>query len=272
MADLGTINYTNVNAGTQVEDRSGEVRAVGQALGVAKTAIDEGVKAKVTGEMLDLIAEAETKSTITEPERPVYDPGSPGAYYAQRIDRLNAIMEQGRTSQRTLAENQIKGLLASAQTKYPWLYDELRTRAGAVISGSQELAQIGLEDDIRSSQAKAAQGQFDAMMKHAHDELGIDPALSPLDPRFISEYVEAQERWDTTKRSSAISGALIAQGVDTYLNDPVMYNQLQEAVFGARGAIQNRYWYITREFGWDDIRAEVAKGERGNQAAIQQWL
>lgn len=272
MTDLGTINYTNENRGTVREDRSAELNAVGQGLATTKTVIDEGVKASVANDMIDLIKEAEAKSTTIEPERPVYEPGSPGEYLAQRIDRLNAIIEQGRTSQRTLAENQIKGLLASAQAKYPWLYDDLRARANAVVSGSQELAQIGLDDDIRTAQAKAAQGQFDAMMKHAHDNLHIDPALSPLDPQFIKEYVDAQERWDTTQRSAAIGGALIAQGVDTFLNDPIMYNQLQEAVFGARGAIQSRYWYITQEFGWDKIRAEVGKGEKGNQAAIQQWL
>ena len=39
MADLGNIQYTNVNQGTRIVDRSAETQAISQGLGVAEQVI-----------------------------------------------------------------------------------------------------------------------------------------------------------------------------------------------------------------------------------------
>lgn len=276
MAELNTINYTNVNQGTRVVDRSGEARALAGGLSVAKKVIDEGVKAKVTGDMQDAINEVMQDST-TQPPMDALEltPGSREAYLSNRLDRLTAVIEQGKTSQRTLAEMQVKQVLSEAQTKFPWLFEELQARAGAILSGSAQMEQLGLDDAARKQAATAAGKEYQDIVDHARTSwedggLGIPPEIDPKSPYFQRLYNDLQHLRNQAEEQTRLTGMAIVNATADMTNRDA-YLTIMDSMEGRYSLINSRYEKIKQKHGFYRVMEEVAKGDAGDLDFLEEW-
>ena len=281
MADLGTISFTDVNAGTSRVDRSGEAAAIEQALRVGKTVVDESIKGSVTKDMNEAVAGAESDQpgqAITQEAQQqgenlaVYPEGSREAHLSSTVDRLNNVIEQGNTSQVQLAQMRVKKILSEAQSSYPWLYEDLQARAGSVMSGSVQLEQLAMEDAARTDAASAATKQVQAIVDHAQNTwknggLGIDPSLQPSDPAFVAQYSDRQKLRETSERASRISGMMVA---NSELDASVVYDEYSALLTGnyslARAEVQATF----DDHGVNAMLSELQKGPAANMSMIQE--
>ena len=277
MADLGSIPYTNVNQGTRVVDRSAESRALAQGLNVAKKVVDEGITASVTSDMNEALEGAIEEAVREEENLPpeATGPLSDAEYLRRRVDRLNAVIQQGNSSAVTAARMQIDGILAKAQSRYPWLYNDLRARANAVQAGSQELKLLGIEDERREISAKQAQDSLDAIVNKGRARVkdggyGIDPSIAPEDPRFIAQYTEASKIIRMQEENALQAGLNLAR-VHRVLNDDAAYAQLQSDIFGRHGLVKSQMKTLFEDFGIAEVQRELAKGENADFLMIQNW-
>lgn len=273
--DLGSIPYTNVNQGTRVVDRSAEARAIGQGLSVAKTTIDEAVKASVTGDMLQAIED--TESVVPEIPAMEFDPNSQEAQLITKMDRLTAVIEQGKVSQQTAAQMKIDNILANAQINYPWLYDELQRRAGAVQAGSARMTQLGIDDSLRAAAAKQAQKQFDEIYGHATASwksggLGIDPSIDPRSSYWARLYSYRQGLRNIEETAAVeLGNALARANLAVYGQDPDVYLALEKNLQGEFSTVGATLEGIRLTHEYDKYFEERNKGINGDLAYIEKW-
>lgn len=273
MAELGDIQHTNVNQGTRVVDRSLETRALAQGLDVVKKTVDEGVKAKVTGDMLEAINETESNVPVYEPQD--FVPGSREEYLSNKLDRLNAVIEQGKKSQQDWAQMQVKRVLAEAQAKYPWIADQLQSRAGSVMAGSERLQQLGLDDAARSAAAQAAQSEFDEIVDRARTPwenggLGIPSHIDPRTPYFARLYDDLQGLRNAQQEGARRAGMAIAHAqID--VNNPRTYDELSAELRGKTSIIGAQYEGIKRRNGFYEHMENVALGDRADLEAVERF-
>lgn len=123
-ADLGSINYTPVGQGTRPVDETSVARSVAQVGALGKKVLDESIIAGVEGDMKAVIDQAaESALTGREPIPSVADASQLGGAeeIQAKVDRLNARISQGTKAQQVDAQLQLKGVLADAREKAPWL-------------------------------------------------------------------------------------------------------------------------------------------------------
>lgn len=271
--DLGSIPYTNVNQGTRIVDRSAEARAIGQGLDLVKKTIDEGIKGKVTADMEEAIREVE--SPVPEHEVVEYDPASREAYLTNKMDRLTTMIEQGKVSQKTLAEQHVKQVLNEAQSKYPWLYEDLQRRAGAVLSGSARMEQLGIDDAARTEAAKQAQSEYDAIVDHARKDwddggLGIPEHVDPNTAYFANLYSSRTELRNKAEEASRTVGMAIAHArID--IHNPETYNRINGALQGQYSLMASQIEGLRIRHQYDRFLEERNKGAQGDLQFIEQW-
>ena len=262
MAELGPIQYTNVNQGTRVVDRSLESRAVAQGLDIVKKTVDEGIKAKVTGDMLDAIDETSSEVKVYEPAE--FTPGSREAYLSSKLDRLNSVIEQGDVSRQTWAQMQVDRVLAEAQTKYPWMFDELQSRAGAVKAGSARLKQLGIDDAARSDAAKMAQEEYDTIVDHGRLDwenggLGIPDEIDPRSEYWIQMYDKRQALRNHQETGTRLAGMAVANA-QLDIHSPGNFERLSTELQGRISLISASYEGIKERNNWRVYLGEVRKG------------
>jgi hypothetical protein len=270
MADLGSIGYTDVNAGTRVVDRTQEVRALAQGLDVAKTVVDEGIKAKVTGEMVESINNIEQQEAPAQMQGPLDEETA----VLNRVDALKLQIKNGKVSQVTLATNQLKQTLVDAQEKYPWLRDELQRRASSVLSSSARLAQLGLEDQIATAEGTAAQKELQDLVDYARkpwpEGLGIDHALSPTDPDFAKKYVQLQEdrnMYELTQRQASMALAR----AQLKINTPEIQAEFYELVRGGHNIVSKGLDEVLKKYDFEKFMAEANLGADGDLQFVDDW-
>ncbi len=262
MAELGVINYTNVNQGTRQVDRSAESRGIGQILDTGKKLVDEKITSNVTGEMMDTLNEAVANSTVEELGVQEVLPGSREEYLSNRMDKLTNVIKQGSKSQQTAAELQIQGILAEAQTKYPWLAENLRQKAGAIVSGSVQMTRLGIDDSLRNAQATAAQDEFEAIVDHARKDwkdggLGLPEELDPRSAVFMAEYAKRQQLRDEEETSMRTMGMALANArLDMYGPG---FQKIDEALSTGATWMRNQYTNILHTRGWDQALKAAGK-------------
>jgi hypothetical protein len=272
--DLGQIGYTNENAGTRQVDRSAELRGIDQTLRVGKHIVDEGVKAKVTGEMLTSLDQAVADSEVSPIPFVEYDPRSREAHLSKRMDKLQGVIAQGRRSSVTAAQMQIDNILAEAQTKYPWLYDDLARRASVVVSGSAQFEQLGIDDQLRGQNAKDAQEQYERITGHAYKNwsdggLGISEELDPRDPLFLKQYKERQEYRELYEESQITVGMALANaGEDMYGPEG---DSLAASLQGRTNLIRGRLETVFQDNGFDRYKAAIGKDDPASLALLDSY-
>jgi hypothetical protein len=269
--DLGSIRYRNPNAGTRVVDRSAEVRAISEGLETAKVVIDEGIKASVTEDMLDVIEQSAEQMTMAQeaaPETTVYPKGSVEHGLQTQVDRLTAQMDQGNVSRRTDAEMRIKTILNEAQVKYPWLYDDLQRRAGQVVVGSATLQEVGLEDAYRAEAAKTASATLDELVAYG-EELGV-PSWMQVG---TSEWYETYGSLARTDMERQIIEDFMQQhvnSVNTGITNPALHREIMTGMWGQGGVLQTAMAKQFNDFGWAQVQREIASPS-GDLQFIENW-
>lgn len=272
--DLGVIGYTNENAGTSRVDRSGELRGIDQALRVGKHLVDEGVKAKVTGDMLTTLDKAVYESEVEQIPLVEYAPNSREAHLSKRLDKLESVIAQGKRSSVTAAEMQIKAILAEAQDKFPWLYEDLQRRAGAVISGSAQFEQLGIDDQLRGQIAQDAQEQYERITSHGYKDwkdggLGISEELDPRDPLYLKQYRERQylrEQYEQSQRTVGMALAHASQ--DMYGEEGDVF---ASALQGRTNLIRSRLETIFDDNGWKRYKNAIGKDDPASLAILDSY-
>lgn len=276
MSDLGTINYVNENQGTQRIDRTAEAKALGQVGQVAVKVANEAIKADVTNDMVDSLNEAVENAQAVEVVEPVaWAEGTREAYLANRMDRLQSVIQQGKHSQVTAAENQIKTIMAEAQAKYPWLYDDLQRRAKQVIQGSVQMSKLGTADAVASANAKEAQNAYKQIIDHATTSwdkggLGMNAALDPSHPAWIREYNDRQALRDNEERSARLTGAALANANIT-LNNPDSIVVLRETLQGDISNMRKMYTDTMSATGWYEVLSRVGSEKAEDIQYVAQW-
>lgn len=277
MAELGSINFTDVNRGTRSVDRSAEARAIGNVLNAGKQIAEEGIKASVTRDMNEAIDEATTSTDalVTTGASSVEEmiAGSAKSELAQNIDKWKLQAQQGSSSQRTLAEIKIKEILNEAQAKYGWMAEELQQRAGLVIAGSHELAQAGLFDAAANAQSTEAKSQIQDLQDYATGSwesggLGISPHLEVGSAPWLAQY----EEFDTLRQRQQSNARLIGM---TISNREATATDIEGA---ASTALQGQFSSVRtsrkqtfNKNGYDDALLEAQKGEGANLQILQQF-
>jgi len=246
MAELGTIQHTDVNAGTRPVDRSGEVRAIAQGLDATKKVIDESIMASVTGDLQEAIQE--TAQGFAQPVQDVeaeqqWKPGSTEARMQSTVDRLSAQIQQGRASEVQAAQIKMQTIMADAQNNYPWLYEQLQRRTGQVMAGSVELDKMGVRDAARQATSSAALKQYQDFEEYSHKAmkdggLGIPTWISPSDPEFLPLYAQRQNAKDLENQLAyQVSLATSTKGLDSH----AIYSTVSKAFVGEFNGIQSSY-------------------------------
>lgn len=277
MAELGSIQFNDVNRTQRRVDRTQEQRALAAGLNVAEGAINESVKASVTGDMLDAIDQTVEESQAIDVENPEVvsrefaDPEE--AKLAQTIDRWKLQAEQGNSSQRTLAEIRIKEVLNTAQAKFPWLVEGLQQRAGLVMSGSAELQSLGLYDAASKQAASTAASDIQKLKDYANKKwedggLGMSPDLEFGSPEWIAQYAE----FDSLRQGQQANARLIGM---TLSNRDATAIQIEGAV---STALQGKFSVVRSSRrstfdanGFDAALAESLKGENANLEVLAQF-
>ena len=262
MAELGNIDYTNLEAGVVSPSRgSEEVRALGQTLSAIGELHKEDVLGDYREEQNQIIKEHREEATTAT----VFEGASTLEGEAGEVQRrakvLQAQLEQGNSSQRALAELEMKKLFNKYAETNRLLADELRKEFGLAVTMDTRLEEIGIIDSINKTNAQLAQGAYNDMVGHAHKKwedggLGIDPRLNPSDPRFATEYAERQQVRDLQQQNQVnITLAATIGDMEVRQKQEIV----EKAVFG-KGNL------IVQQFDQDEeilrrYRTELGKGK-----------
>jgi len=201
MAELGTIDYTNLESGAVRPSEGTElVRGIGQALDVLGQYHLDDVLGDFRGEGQQIITqEREDALTATVFESPSELEGEAGRIQ-RRARRLHNVAAKGDSSQRALAELELKRLLGNAQAEHPKLARHLQQEFGQLITSSSKLDEIGLIDSINKANAKQAEAEFRDMVDFARDPengLGMNPSIDPMSAQFAQEFSMRSRMRDT---------------------------------------------------------------------------
>ena len=277
MAELGSINHTDVNRGTSAIDRRDELRAVGNALDVTKKVIDEGVIAVATNRFNAAIADTgEDVSPIVAPDEPQRWPaGSREADLQKRVDELTLQARNGTSSQRTLAEMRLQFAMVEAQRNFPWLEADLARRAGRVQSTSEELIRLGLQDAALEAGAEEAADRINKIYAHATASasgpaggLGIDPSLSITDPRFIAQFTARQEAKDAIELNNIRTALALADTATSAAEKlPTVLAAFQGPINLARTTMEG----VMYDQNLYNAVAELQKGGAGDVTVIDHF-
>jgi hypothetical protein len=273
MAELGSIDFVDVNRGTSQIDRRDELRGLNVALDATKKVVDESIKSSVTRDMIDAIeADAdpviETKDSFTTE---ISDPAQ--ASLQADLDRWKALAAQGNSSERALAEMRIKGILNTAQARFGWLAEDLQARAGMVVSGSHELEQLGFKDAQVNAEAKAAQAQLDEIQDYATKQwseggLGISPHIPIGSGEWLAQYVAFDELRQAKQMNDRYVGMVMS-------NAEASAVELEDAattlIQGSVSTARYEYQRILSDNGFYEVIREVQKGDQGDLETIRQF-
>lgn len=270
MAELGVINTRDVHGGYRAPDRSAEARAIGRALGgaqeVIKGAILGGVEDDITS---DLASRVEDLAKPTPEEMGPPEADTEASALRTRVTKLVRQRDQGNSSQKALAQMQIKQTIADASVKYPWLREELLQRAGQLSQISIELDRLGLYDAALEAQAQQASSQLEQMRDHAlkdWDEggLGIDPSIPIDSPEWARQYTDRQQlrAADTTRQMM-----LSVRELDATNLLETAGSMFQGRLSGARSAIEGIY---QRNGLYAAVDAAM-RGEQGDPEVLRQF-
>jgi len=277
MAELGSIQFNDVNRTQRRVDRTQEQRALASALNVAEGAINEGVKASVTGDMIDAIDQTVAESEAINVENPEVvqrefaDPEQ--AKLAQTIDRWKIQAEQGNSSQRTLAEIRIKEILNKAQGRYGWLAEGLQQRAGLVMAGSAELQTLGLYDAAAKQAGSTAQSDIQKLKDYAYKKwedggLGMSPDLEFGSPEWIGQYVE----FDSLRQQHQANERLIGMTISNRDASAIQIeSSVSLALQGKFSTVRASRHKTFNSNGFEAALAEAQKGEEANLDVLAQF-
>ena len=186
MAELGSIEFQDPQSGGGAGDRRDVAAALGAAGGVLVEARNRDILGNFREDTKKIIEEAEVQEQVRLP----IATGNPDIdKFRNKMSVLRASSLQGSTSQRALAELQIRRLLNQMESRYPRLRDELRTEFGALLRTDSALDELGFKDVSNAAFNKQQAIEYQDMLDIAHDELGIDLQLDPSSAEFAKQFL-----------------------------------------------------------------------------------
>lgn len=272
MSDLGDIKYTNVNQGTRPVGDEGLSEGVGRALQFGKQLRDQFVVDETKKDMLSAIAVAQEDSAVVEVPIVEYPAGSRENTLLRRMNELEAVMAQGNTSQRGLAEATVKNIMTEAELKYPRLAAQLRQSGMQVLSANAGLERLGIDDKLRTVEAEKASDMRQAIIDKGQakwpDGYAIEPSIDPRSAEWAALY-EQGSIYDRVINDGARRLAIMTANaqIDADTNMPKIMEELQ----GKYSLVDAKYQHWANEYQLHDVWNEVAKGEQADLNLIQNW-
>ena len=268
MAELGTIDVVPVNSGVRPIDRTSELRALDNALNIGMDVVETVITNKVGRDLEEAIIDSQVES-----EEEGASVSTDISSLEANIDRLRLQVEQGRVSQRTLAEMQLNDILTKAKVRYPWLRDKLTARAGQVLAGSAELERLGFKDAAAKALASSAQSQIDDIQRFATKSweekgLGMDPTIPFGSPQWLAQYEDLSNlraAQEARSRKLSIITSIRELGAEE------AYDTIKETLQGKTSAARADTYEIFNRYGFYNTLQEVGKGDGANLEAIQQF-
>lgn len=262
MAELGSIQYTDLERGA-VRPSSG--RELAQGIGQALDVIDKMVVDDVLGDFREASEEVitdarEGATTVQGPDRDLGSdlPGQQGALQ-RRARTLQAQIEQGNSSQRGLAELELKRLLNRTQAEHPALATHLREQFGQIVTASSRLDEIGLVDAINKQNSAAAEAELKDMMDFAYRKteeggLGINPSIRPHEAEFARQYTQKSQMRDMIE-TNTLKVQFAASVADMNVREKAtIYEQAATGQGNLVNASIDRYFPVIMQY-----RNEMAK-------------
>lgn len=252
---LGPIPYTDIDSGAVAPPSGREtLAAIQQGLSVIDQARVEDVLGDFVEDSGDLISEARDNATTAT----VFDAPAP-TETQRRMRLLEAQIREGSSSQRQLAELELKRLLNKHQATNPELARELQAEYGRVVQGSAELDEIGLVDAINVENAELAKAEYKRMTELAYGRveeggLGINPRHAPNTAEFAKQFTERSQVYDL-QQLNQLRVAMAQTTAD--MDVRTKYTTVEDAVSRSGNLIDQ-----VRTRHWDAIvsyRAELAK-------------
>ncbi len=254
--DLGSIDFREPRGG-------GEVRSSG----IGKSLADLGqiINEKRTRDILGEFREAEKEvvedalasdQTKTQSETGTLDPTgvSEVDQFQNRVTKLRAAMDQGDTSQRSIAELNLKRELTQFQARFPGLRNELAGEFGSFARTDPGLDELGLRDVRDAAFSTLAAKDLARLEDYAYKKvgdggLGISVGINSGDPRFAAQFV-----WKDA----------IANGKQT----EAMYGLLYDSNTKAKGRDVAKTWNESLQGIMSPIYTNIEKGlELASEAA-----
>ena len=263
---LGPIPYTDIDSGAVAPPSGrGELAAIEQGLNI----IDQARVADVLGDFAEESGELITDARESAGTATVFDAAAP-TETQRRMRLLEAQIREGSSSQRSLAELELKRLLNKHQASEPGLARELQAQYGQILQGSAELDEIGLVDAINKQNAELAQAEYKRMTDLAYARveeggLGINPAVSPQSAEFAKQFTERSQVYDLQQLNQLRVG--LAQ-TTADMDVRAKYTVVKDAVAKSGNLIET-----VRSRHWDAIvgyRAELAKDPNARDLAAME--
>ncbi len=271
MADVGVIQTRDVQSGYRSPDTRATSRAIGNALDgvekVVKGAILGGVEDEIVGDLKERVEDLSNPADPMGPPEDRAGTDTEAQRIRNRVNKLINLRDQGTTSQKTLAEMQLKQTISDASVKYPWLREDLLRRAGLVSQLSVELDQLGFYDAAMEAQASNAQSQLKALQDHATKDwdeggLGLDPSIPLGSVQWAHMYADRQAlRSADTQRQMLLT----TRELDATALLETAGTMFQGKLSGARSAIEG----IWQRNGLYEAIDSAMKGEQGDPEVLR---
>ena len=188
----GIISTKDVHAGTQAVSGMQEVEAIGNAMKIAKKAVDGYAVADLTSNLDEIAKQAEQEALQQGMNQtaavPAYEGDDPVLAFENRILQLEAQANAARDSgTRARVQAEMQRELRRAQAKYGWLKDELARSASNFMSTSPELTTLGLVDSANQRESYAAttaKAEIERIRDRAYDTGPLGLKMDPVQHQF----------------------------------------------------------------------------------------
>jgi len=213
MAELGTIDITTPSVGDD-EGRGGNV--VNRGIAQFGAAVGEAVTEDILGDFkdkADAIVDEQTASAASEEgvvlPLPMGDPAADE--FRNNMVRLRAAAIQGNSSQRALAELEIKRELNKMTSRFPSLRSELNQEYSQFARTDAGLDELGMRDiGLQAGAADAAKDRA-RIEKFAYaaapEGLGILPSIASEGAVFAIEFLEKSKEYQAIQFNALYSAS-----------------------------------------------------------------
>jgi hypothetical protein len=259
MAELGSINTTNPNAGTRPTDTRALEAGISQALGVVEkvhtqNVINEAVE-DVEGDIQAVVDEAQGVE-VQEPIDAALDPEVDEL--RREIADLQSDVVNGTSAQATRAQLKIGQTLTQLRKANPRLAAQIESTVASVVRTSPQMAALGIEDDRLAAQAVEARKQLTFMRDKAvkrWSEGGLGMAFNSdfSDPKVIAEFLERDQKRAAVNATQMETAVLKAGGSD---DGKALLQKTNELLIGAKSGLTEHVAEQQRELGeyFDELR------------------
>jgi hypothetical protein len=120
--------------------------------------------------------------------------------FANTMSRIDRITQQGGLGARNRALIQAETALRAAQRNKPRLATQLRQEAALVLGADPTGSTLEILDQLAKSRMEDEKNAYNAMLKHAREDLGIPYNIAPGTPEFANAFFHLDAAWGNRVR------------------------------------------------------------------------